>query len=62
MTPIFTHTEPGEEPADVDKAGVKGVIAVTPDGKNVYVANDTANTVTPVSTRHRYPGRPIPGI
>ena len=36
-----------------------GVIAITPDGKTAYVANDTLGTVTPISTATNVPGKPI---
>jgi YVTN family beta-propeller protein len=36
-----------------------GGIAITPDGKTVYVANIGSNTVTPIATATNAPGEPI---
>ena len=35
-------------------------IAITPDGRTVYVANIGSGTVTPIDTATNTPGKPIP--
>ena len=57
MTPISTaNNRPGlsrsRSPASPNSA-----IAITPDGKTVYVANTGTDTVTPISTATNKPGK-----
>jgi YVTN family beta-propeller protein len=67
VTPIDTATNTPGEPIDVGNEPF--AIAVTPDGKTVYVANTWENTgrlasgqstVTPIATATNTPGPPIP--
>jgi YVTN family beta-propeller protein len=39
--------------------GFSDAIAVAPDGKTAYVANDTSGTVIPINTATNTPGKPI---
>ena len=62
VTPIDTATNTAGEPIDVGNEPL--AIAITPDGKTVYVANtyDTDRgpyTVTPINTATSTPGEPI---
>jgi YVTN family beta-propeller protein len=66
VTPIVTATNTPGEPIDVGNEPF--AIAVTPDGKTVYVANTWENTgrlasgqstVTPIATATNTPGPPI---
>jgi YVTN family beta-propeller protein len=66
VTPIDTATNMPGEPIDVGDEPF--AIAVTPDGKTVYVANTWENTgrpasapgtVTPIATATNTPGAPI---
>jgi len=47
----------GRPPIQVGRS--PGGIAITPDGKTVYVANIGSNTVTPIATATNAPGEPI---
>jgi YVTN family beta-propeller protein len=67
VTPIMTATNTPREPIDVGNEPF--AIAVTPDGRTVYVANTWENTgrlaggqstVTPIATATNTPGPPIP--
>ena len=48
MTPIRTATNTALKAIKVGRQPV--VIAITPDGKSVYVANRDSGTVTPIRT------------
>ena len=58
MTPITTATNTPGKPIKVGGQPYSA-IAITPDGKTVYVANTGTNTVTPISTATNTPGKPI---
>jgi YVTN family beta-propeller protein len=34
-------------------------MAITPDGKTVYIVNDDSGTVTPIATATNMPAKPI---
>ena len=53
MTPISTITNMPGKPI---KAGAAVAIAITPDGKTVYVVNAYSDTVTPITTATKYAG------
>jgi DNA-binding beta-propeller fold protein YncE len=55
IVPFSTVTNTPGQPVRVGRAAA---IAITPDGKTVYVST-TGGTVVPVSTATNQPGRPI---
>ena len=56
VTPIATATDTAEKPI---KVGCRPLaIAVTPDGKTVYVATQSG-AVTPIATATDRPGKPV---
>ena len=57
MTPIRTATNTPGKPIKVGK--FPRVIAITPDGRTAYVANQDSGTVTPICTATNTPGKPI---
>ena len=57
MTPITTATNRPGTPIRVGRWPLG--IAVTPDGKTAYVANNNSGTVTPITTATNTPGKPI---
>ena len=57
MTPISTITNMAGKPIKVGSGPI--AIAITPDGKTVYVANVYSDTVTPITTATNTPGKPI---
>jgi DNA-binding beta-propeller fold protein YncE len=62
IVPVSTATNRAGKPIPV--SGGVGDIAITPDGKTAYVANDDfigtqAGTVTPIRTATNTPGKPI---
>ena len=57
MTPIDTATNtPG---AAIPVGGEPVRVAITPDGKTVYVINEFSNSVTPIDTATNTPGAAI---
>jgi len=57
VTPITTATNTPGKPITVGK--YPAAIAITPDGKTAYVANQDDDTVTPITTATNTPGKPI---
>ena len=57
MTPISTATNTAGKPIKVGTD--PGAIAITPNGKTAYVANDGSGTVTPIDTATNTAGKPI---
>lgn len=58
MTPITVATNtPGTPIPDAGKGGF--AIAITPDGKAAYVANDGSSTVTPIDLATNTAGTPV---
>ena len=57
MTPIATATNTAGPPITVGSN--PDAIAITPDGKTAYVANDGSDTVTPIATATNTAGPPI---
>ena len=57
MTPITTATNTPGKPIRVGSGSY--AIAVTPDGKTVYVTSFAEGTVTPITTATNTPGKPI---
>ncbi len=57
VTPMSTAADKPGKPITV--AADAGVIAITPDGKTIYVASDNSDTVTPITTATGRVGRPI---
>ena len=58
MTPIDIATNTADTPITVGNDPV--AIAITPDGKTAYVANDISGSVTPIDTATNTAGTPIP--
>jgi YVTN family beta-propeller protein len=56
-TPIPVCTNTPGKPIPVVDGPV--AIAITPDGRTAYVANENAGTVTPIDTRTNKVGAPI---
>ncbi|MGO9162478.1 MAG: YncE family protein [Streptosporangiaceae bacterium] len=57
MTPIATATNTPGKPIKVGRFPLE--IAITPDGRTVYVLNHFSDTVTPIATATNTPGKPI---
>jgi YVTN family beta-propeller protein len=58
VTPISTASNTAGRPIPT---GVSPrAIAITPNGKTAYVANDSSDTVTPIQTATNTAGKPIP--
>jgi len=57
VTPISTATNSAGPPIPV--GAFPDAMAITPDGKTVYVANANSNTVTPINTATSKPGPAI---
>jgi DNA-binding beta-propeller fold protein YncE len=57
VTPISTATNTVRTP--VNALGDPGSMAVTPDGRTLYVADSDTGVVLPISTATNRPGRPI---
>jgi len=55
--PISTATGVAGRPIRVGSHAF--YLAVTPDGRTVYVPNENSDTVTPISTTTNRPGEPI---
>ena len=55
MTPISTATNKADTTIKVES----GVIAITPNGKTVYVYNDVTGTLTPIKTATNTAGKVI---
>ena len=70
VTPFNTVTNTPDKPIRISRnrhEGVPQAIAITPDGKTVYVVSEIGgrppyitDTVTPISTATNTPGKPIP--
>src|SRR6266702_4078182 len=57
MTPIATATNTAGKPIKI--GAIPAAIAITPDGKTAYIADEHPATVTPVATVTGTPGKPI---
>ena len=57
MTPVMTGTNTAGKPIRI--GAIPTAIAITPDGKTAYIADEHPATVTPVATATGTPGRPI---
>jgi hypothetical protein len=57
MTPIATATNTRGKPIKI--GAIPTAIAITPDGKTAYIADEHPATVTPVATATNTPGQPI---
>ncbi|MGH3257057.1 MAG: YncE family protein, partial [Streptosporangiaceae bacterium] len=58
VTPISVATNTAGRPITVGRE--PGTMAITPDGKTLYVSNFGSDTVTPISVATNTAGRPIP--
>ena len=60
ITPVWTATRTAGAPiGDNVESQDQAVLAATPDGKTLYVADTEMGWVTPISTATGVPGRPI---
>jgi YVTN family beta-propeller protein len=57
VTPIHTRTNTAGPPIHVGQYPF--AIAITPDGRTAYVANEDSGTVTPIHTRTNTAGPPV---
>jgi hypothetical protein len=57
VTPVTTATNTPGRPIKI--SAIPAAIAITPDGKTAYIADEHPGTVTPVSTATNTPGKPI---
>jgi DNA-binding beta-propeller fold protein YncE len=57
MTPVMTATGTAGKPIKI--GAIPAAIAITPDGKTAYIADEHPATVTPVATATGAPGKPI---
>ena len=57
MTPVSTGTNTAGKPIKI--GAIPTAIAITPDGKTAYIADEHPATVTPVATATGTPGEPI---
>src|SRR5215472_4781619 len=57
MTPVETATNTRGKPIKI--GAIPAAIAITPDGKTAYVADEHPGTVTPVAIATNTPGKPI---
>ena len=57
MTPVATATNTRGKPIKI--GAIPTAIAITPDGKTAYIADEHPATVTPVATATNTPGQPI---
>jgi DNA-binding beta-propeller fold protein YncE len=57
MTPIATATNTRGKPIKI--GAIPTAIAITPDGRTAYIADEHPATVTPVATATNTPGKPI---
>jgi DNA-binding beta-propeller fold protein YncE len=57
MTPIATTTNTRGKPIKI--GAIPTAIAITPDGKTAYIADEHPATVTPLATATGTPGKPI---
>ena len=57
VTPVVTGSNTPGTPIKVGSG--PDVLAISPDGRILYVANAVSNTVTPVVTGSNTPGTPI---
>lgn len=59
VTPIPSATNRPGKPIPIPAGGRELIMAVTPDGKTIYLGGDEPNTVVPVSTVTDTAGKPI---
>jgi DNA-binding beta-propeller fold protein YncE len=57
MTPVETGTNTAGKPIKI--GAIPTAIAITPDGRTAYIADEHPATVTPVATATGTPGKPI---